>query len=160
MSTGPPGHKRDSPRQTGSYLHLVPPVSSTDEASVTDLPGSPHCWRCGVPFAETTPETLARCTLLALSDERDTWQRAALQREREAFRRGLDEGTGEGWRLGYEAARAEQEAFWHEAASRVARGANDPTCAELERRRWTVHGEQRTRATFGRPHPADRRPAQ
>ena len=23
------------------------------------------CWRCGVPFAWTTPETLARCTALA-----------------------------------------------------------------------------------------------
>ena len=35
----------------------------------------------------------------------------------------------------------------------VARGG--PAYAEIERKRWTVRGEQRTRETFGQPHPGD-----
>ena len=30
-----------------------------------------RCWRCGVPFAWTTPEVLARCTALAQAPDDD-----------------------------------------------------------------------------------------
>jgi len=44
-------------------------------------------------------------------------------------------------------------AHWHAVAEPVARGG--PSYAEVERRRWQVRGEERTRQTFGQPHPAD-----
>ena len=31
-----------------------------------------RCWRCGVPFAWTTPDVLARCTALAQAPEADS----------------------------------------------------------------------------------------
>jgi hypothetical protein len=91
--------------------------------------------------------------LLALSDERDTQLRLRHGYWAEGWRGGYDYG----WKQGYEQACADLEALWHEVAAKVARGG--PSHAELERRRWTVHGEQRTRDTYGQPHPADRRPA-
>jgi hypothetical protein len=95
-----------------------------------------------------------RARLLALSRERDLQLRLRLASWREGWRLG-DEA---GYRRGYEQAAADLEAAWHAMASRVARG--DPRShAELERERWKVHGEARTRETFGLPHPADRRPA-
>jgi len=94
-----------------------------------------------------------RAGLLALSAERDLWLRRLLAAERAAYRRGAEHG----WKQGYEQACADQQAAWHAVAWRVARG--DPRShAQLEAERWKVHGEPRTRETFGRPHPADRRP--
>jgi hypothetical protein len=91
--------------------------------------------------------------LLALSDERDLWLRRLRDAGKAAFWRGVEHG----WKQGYEQACADQQAAYHAMAWRVARG--DPrSYAELERERWIVHGEQRTRETFGQPHPADRRP--
>ena len=66
---------------------------------------------------------------------------------REAYERGLADGR----RDGYEQAAAD----W-----KVTLGA-DPggvTHAELERRRWSVRGERRTRETFAEPHAADYTP--
>jgi hypothetical protein len=91
--------------------------------------------------------------LLAVSDERDLWLRRLLAAERAAFRRGAEHG----WRQGYEASCRDQEAAWRAVAQPVARG--DPRSnAEVERERWKVFGEERTPATFGQPHPADRHP--
>jgi hypothetical protein len=90
---------------------------------------------------------------LALSAERDLQLRLRLGYWREGYRLGEEAG----YRRGYDQAAADLEAAWHAMARRVARG--DPrSFAELERARWTVHGEQRTRETYGLPHPADRRP--
>jgi hypothetical protein len=98
-----------------------------------------------------TPADRAR--LLALSRERDVWLRRLRAAGKAAFWRGVEHG----WKQGYEQAAADLEAAWHAMASRVARG--DPRShAELERERWKVHGEARTRETYGQPHPADRRP--
>jgi hypothetical protein len=90
--------------------------------------------------------------LLALSHERDLH----LARRHAWWREGYRRGAEHGYRQGYERARSDMEAAWREAARPVARGG--PSYAELERRRWRLYGEQRTRETFGRPHPADRRP--
>jgi hypothetical protein len=93
-----------------------------------------------------------RAALLALSHERDLH----LARRHAWWREGYRLGAEDGYRQGYERACADMEAAWREAARPVARGG--ASHAELERRRWTVFGEQRTRETFGLPHPADRRP--
>jgi hypothetical protein len=82
-----------------------------------------------------------RARLLALSRE---WA--------EGYRLGYEHGYRDGW----QASERDLAASYHAMAAPVARGG--PSYAELERRRWTVHGEQRTRETFGLPHPADRRP--
>jgi hypothetical protein len=108
--------------------------------------------------AQVAASTVARApaglaALLALSRERDLWEAWADTWARLAYRWGRADGIEEGRRL--EA--AERDRLWHEMAQRVARG--DPrSYAELERERWKVHGEPRTRETFGLPHPADRRP--
>jgi hypothetical protein len=91
--------------------------------------------------------------LLALSDERDAQLALRHADRREGYRLG-DEA---GYRRGYEQAAADLEAGWHEMASRVARG-DSRSHAELEAERWKVHGEPRTRDTYGLPHPADRCP--
>ena len=68
------------------------------------------------------------------------------------------------WREGYAAAAAQ---FAEHEARGYARAVADVKAAqhglyshlrglrEIEERRWTVRGQQRTRKTFGRPHPAD-----
>ena len=84
--------------------------------------------------------------LLALSDERDSWMRQLLAAGRESYRRGLADGIALGRRL----EGAERDAAWNEIARPVAR--IDP---ERKRKRWAVRGEQRTRETFGQPHPGD-----
>ncbi|MGH3276706.1 MAG: hypothetical protein ACRDNZ_20555 [Streptosporangiaceae bacterium] len=72
--------------------------------------------------------------ILALSDERDAWQRVSLAREREAFDRGYRRGHEDGYRAGYAARWAALEADWREAARHVAHG--DPrSYAELQERR-------------------------
>jgi hypothetical protein len=71
-------------------------------------------------------------SLFDLSDERDLHLRRLLAAERAAFQRGMEFG----WHEGYEASCADQEAFWHEMAWRIAHG--DPrSYAELQR----VRGE-------------------
>lgn len=92
-------------------------------------------------------------TLDEIGAERD----AQLRLRDAAWREGYRLGREHGWKRGFEAAARDLEAAWHETARRVARGDPRPH-AELERVRWTVHGEQRTRETFSLPHPADRRP--
>ena len=87
--------------------------------------------------------------LLALSDERDTWMRRLLSAGRDSYRRGLADGIALGRRL--EA--AERDAAWKAIARPAARGG--PSHAELERKRFTVRGEPRTREAFGLPHPDD-----
>lgn len=87
--------------------------------------------------------------LLDLSTERDLW----LLRIRQAWRAAFDLGRQIGRREGRAEAEAEQARAWRTVAGPVAEGGT--TYAELERRRWTVRGEQRTRETYGQPHPDD-----
>jgi hypothetical protein len=98
-----------------------------------------------VPLAAAVGE------LLELSGERDSWMRWLLSSGRDSYRRGLADGIDLGRRL--EA--AERDRAWNEIARPVAHGG--PSRAELERKRWTVRGEPRTRETFGLPHPDDYR---
>jgi hypothetical protein len=87
--------------------------------------------------------------LLALSDERDTWQRRLLAAEI----RGYDRGHRDGYRCGYAQAEAGMDRRWHEHADPIAR--SDPRL--LLARRWSLRGEPRTRQTFGQAHPDDYR---
>jgi len=63
-----PDRRRRRPL-TRTAAKAVAPPGTTDRASVTDLAArrAPRgrCPRCGVPFRETTLETLGRCTELA-----------------------------------------------------------------------------------------------
>jgi hypothetical protein len=68
---------------------------------------------------------------------------------REAYQRGYEDGFQDG----YERAHADMAKAWAEVARPVSKGAL--TYQELEARRWTLRGEQRTRETFGDPHPDD-----
>ena len=49
-----------------------PPPSAEVIVSLTEGAGAGRCWRCGVPFAWTTPEVLARCTALAQAAAADS----------------------------------------------------------------------------------------
>jgi hypothetical protein len=102
-----------------------------------------------------------RAGWLALSAERDAQLALRHAYWREGYALGYAAGyAAGGYAAGYEAGRrdeaGERDRAWHAIAGPIARGG--PAFAELERRRWTVYGEQRTRETFGLPHPADRRP--
>jgi hypothetical protein len=97
---------------------------------------------------EPVPLHHAVAEVLALSDERDAWLRRLDGEHRGAFRLG--------YALGVEIGRRQvldEEAEARRAAIRMVRDAG--RLSEVERRRWTVRGEARTRATFGEPHPAD-----
>lgn len=72
---------------------------------------------------------------------------------RQLCRESWQDGYRVGESAGREAEAREREAAWARITRPIASG---PAHAELERRRWTVHGEQRTRETFGQPHPLDR----
>jgi hypothetical protein len=92
--------------------------------------------------------------LLAYSDALD----AALAEAHAAEVRGYRRGAADGYALGVadrlEAAAADQR----EIAAIARHIAARPDAAEMERRRWTVRGEPRTRATFAGPHHEDRGP--
>ena len=64
-----------------------------------------------------------------------------------------DAGLRHGIELGRELEAAERDAEWIKIATPIARGGQP--YADLERRRWTLRGEPRTRETFGLPHPDD-----
>jgi hypothetical protein len=83
---------------------------------------------------------------LALSHERDLWMARLDAAWRQAYRAGFAQGRA----AGRAEAEAEQAASWREVAGFFAR--ND---GELERRRWAVRGEPRTRAEFSQPAPGD-----
>jgi hypothetical protein len=69
------------------------------------------------------------------------------QLAREAYQAGVEAGLAR-------VVGADEEA-WRVAAGRVRVMAASPPWAEVEARRWSVRGEQRTRETFGRPHRGD-----
>lgn len=83
--------------------------------------------------------------LLALSDERDQWQRRLLEAERAAYLAGYADGRADAHR--------DADRAW--AARPPLPVPDNLTHAEIEARRWELHGERRTRETFGRPHTAD-----
>jgi hypothetical protein len=83
--------------------------------------------------------------VVALSDERDLWQRRLLEAQRAAYRAGYADGRAD--------AQRDADRAWAARPPLIVR--DDLTCEEIEARRWELRGEQRTRETFGRPHPAD-----
>jgi hypothetical protein len=87
--------------------------------------------------------------LLITSAERDRWRQRIEAAEKGAYLL----GRADGYDRGYAARAAELERDWQEIARPIARGG--PSYSELERRRWMLRGEQRTRGTFGQPHPDD-----
>jgi hypothetical protein len=86
-------------------------------------------------------------TDLAISAERDQWLRRLLDAERAAYLL----GRADGYRDGYERGARLLEATWPTVIARLGGRAG----AEVQAARWELRGEQRTRETFGRPHPDD-----
>ena len=83
--------------------------------------------------------------VLAVSDERDTWQQRLLDAERAAYRSGYADGRAD--------ERVAADRAW--AARRPFKAPDGPDLAEVEALRWELRGQQRTRQTFGQPHPDD-----
>jgi hypothetical protein len=83
--------------------------------------------------------------LLALSDERDLWQRRLLDAQRAAYRAGYDAGRSD--------AQRDADRAWAARPSLTVR--EDLSREEIEARRWELRGEQRSRETFGQTHPGD-----
>jgi hypothetical protein len=81
----------------------------------------------------------------SISDERD--RQLALRLD--AWREGYDAGAAGQFEAGYAAAIADVKAAQHGLYNHLRR------CRETEDGRWIVRGQQRTRKTFGNPHPAD-----
>ena len=98
--------------------------------------------------SEPVPLAVPPGDLLDRSDERDLYMRRIGQAHAEGWRAGLAEGYG----MGREDEGAERDRAWNAIARPASRA--EPL-AELERRRWTVRGEPRTRETFSQPHPGD-----
>lgn len=71
------------------------------------------------------------------------------QQVREAY----EAGRAGGWREGYEHGARLLDTEWPAVIAPMLSGR--PDHRELERRRWALRGEQRTRETFGDPHPDD-----
>jgi hypothetical protein len=90
---------------------------------------------------------MTRDEVIALSDERDEWERFAYDLAAFMYQAGYAQGRAD-------QAHADDRAWAAATAERVVVG---PTVAELEALRWNVRGERRTRETFGQPHPADHR---
>jgi hypothetical protein len=89
--------------------------------------------------------------LLRWSDAQDAALKARLAAEAAAQRRGYAAGHEAGRREALEALAEEKRQLAAELAGLPTR----PPFAELERRRWSVRGESRTRLAFGDPHPGD-----
>jgi hypothetical protein len=89
----------------------------------------------------------------ALSAERDWWLRRLLAAERAAWLEGYEAGNRDGYLHGTR----QLEAEWRAAVVPVI----DRTVRHLDAMgaRWTLRGDDRTRETFGQPHPGDRFPA-
>lgn len=92
--------------------------------------------------APASPWTAA--DLLALSDERDAWQRVALAREAAAWHAGYLDGI----EAGRDIQRRADTAGWRDLARRAQSGL---PFSWLERRRWGPGG----RAHFADPRPGD-----
>lgn len=101
----------------------------------------------GLRLQRQPPVTLAEALaeLVEVSDGRDQWEQRLLAACRAAYLAGHADGRA--------AERLEADQAW---AARPARIARDGLALEdLERHRWTVRGDSRTRDTFGQPHPDD-----
>jgi hypothetical protein len=98
-----------------------------------------------VPLSDAVAE------LLSESDRRDLELQARIAWAAAEHERGRELGIEEGRRQ----ALAEESAQRREAAGLVQAATSGPTQAELQRRRWMLRGEERTRETFADPHPDD-----
>lgn len=87
-----------------------------------------------------------RAVLLALSDERDRWERLALAWARSAYRSGYRDGYDTGYRTGYERAVTQ----WKITAAGMTH-LGGPTYAEQDRRRYPPGG----RKSWIIPRPGD-----
>jgi hypothetical protein len=97
---------------------------------------------------EPVPLRQAEAELLATSDLLDAQLRLRLR----AYGEGYEAGYETGYYDGREDQAAELAEAWNRIARPVSRGA---PLAEIERRRWSVRGETRTRHSYGQPAPGD-----
>lgn len=81
---------------------------------------------------------------LELSDERDEHLRLRLAAFRDGWQ-AAEQAHADDYALGYVDGLLRRKHLEHDAVA----------AAQLEVRRWTVHGEPRTRETFSLPHPDD-----
>jgi len=95
-----------------------------------------------------------RALVAALIGESDD-RAAQLAAQARAWREGYEQGFLAGVEVGRGAALEEEAAQRREAAGLVREATTGPSRAAILRQRWTLRGEQRTRETFGRPHPGD-----
>jgi hypothetical protein len=86
--------------------------------------------------------------ILDLSAERQLWERLIDAAWRDGYRAALGQ-LAEAEARGYARAIADVKAAQHALYNHLRR------VRELEDGRWIVRGQQRTRKTFGRPHPND-----
>jgi hypothetical protein len=93
----------------------------------------------------TGPTAAEVAALLAESDRRDRELAARLAMWREGYAAGSDGRFGQGYAACAADVKAVHHSFYDGAVVR----------ADVDRRRWTVRRERRTRATFGDPHPGD-----
>jgi hypothetical protein len=83
--------------------------------------------------------------LLDISDERDRH----LARRHQAWREGWRLGCAAGYEAGYLQCASDVKRAEHAIYDHLAKA------GDLERARWTLRGQARTRKTFGRPHKDD-----
>jgi len=94
--------------------------------------------------AGTTRNPTAVTDLLELSDERDQWHARVLGAYREGWQ-AAERAHADDYHLGYVDGLLRRKHLEHDAVE----------AAQLDARRWMVHGEPRTRETFSLPHPDD-----
>ena len=59
-------------RRTGDRIVKSIATKRALDVTIIEAADNGRCWRCGTPFAETTPEVLARCTALAQAAATDS----------------------------------------------------------------------------------------
>lgn len=135
--TVPPQYRSPSKDHEARSCATVPDDASSTVGIVAELLTS---------RADAFPDIVA----LLLDPAAEVELRRQLCREvaRDAWR--------DGHRAGYERAMRDMARAWAEVAVPASKGG--PTYQELEARRWTVRGEQRSRETYGEPHAEDYAP--
>lgn len=98
------------------------------------------------------PDPADIAAVLALSDERDRWERYALDLARAGYAAGYERGDHHGYARGDRLMQRE----WPAVVRPFIPGPGEPTPAEISERRWGPGGRER----FADPRPGDQTPEQ
>lgn len=110
----------------GNRPTRTPPLPGAGSHASSVTPGA-------VGTGQVPPRLVAQ--LLALSGERDQWERLAVAWARSSYRRGYQNGYDAGYRAGFEEAVLD----WKITAAGLT-GLGGPSYAELDRRRYPPDG--------------------